>query len=636
MATISSPTTGKRRRPSDQDVPTDSAKAHDSSSSSDEEVGPALPGTAPAKKKRRVLRHESLYVAALPRGTRYSRSLMHTNQLAFVTFTPNTDFLVTASINGVVAFWKKSIGGEHVDFVKNFGAHLEDVTGAACSWDGKSYASCSKDKTIKVWDVATFDMVGATTLIKTPSCICFVNGRGGSGSPLVAVGNEVDGDIEVYDGTGSGNQPLYVIKGVHRKPLSCLAYNVDFDCVVSADENGMVEYWQPGPNAEKPQGVFEIKSKTDLFDFRKAKSSPVSISFSPNGKQFAALSFPDRKVRVFDFASGKLYRTYDESLTTINEMQQAGTALTSLEDIEFGKRLTVERELDNPIVRKRMNVIFDETGNFILYGSLFGTKVINTLTNRVVKVYGQEEKLRPLNLALYQGQPEQKGVVTVQMAASENPLLREAEARDSMLVATAQGKVRFYMFTNEEEVSKPTRDVRNEKLEQSNDTKRSGKSTKAASLASAAVVHTTLGDIHLRLFPDAAPKTVENFVTHCRNGYYNNVIFHRVIKKFMIQTGDPMGDGTGGESIWGGNFEDEFTSLKHDKPYTLSMANAGPNTNGSQFFITTVKTPWLDNKHTIFGRAVQGLDVVHGIENTKTLKHEKPDKDIKIVNISIT
>ena len=197
---------------------------------------------------------------------------MHTNQLAYVTFTPNTDFLITASINGVVAFWKKGTGGEHVEFVKNFGAHLEDVVGTACSWDGKSYATCSKDKTIKVWDVATFDMVGAITLMKTLSCICFVNGRGGGGSPLVAVGNEVDGDIEVYDGTGSENKPLYVIKGVHRKPLSCLAYNVEYDCVISADDNGMVEYWQPGPNAEKPHRVFEIKSKTDLFDFRKVRT----------------------------------------------------------------------------------------------------------------------------------------------------------------------------------------------------------------------------------------------------------------------------------------------------------------------------------------------------------------------------
>jgi peptidylprolyl isomerase domain and WD repeat-containing protein 1 len=143
-----------------------------------------------------------------------------------------------------------------------------------------------------------------------------------------------------------------------------------------------------------------------------------------------------------------------------------------------------------------------------------------------------------------------------------------------------------------------------------------------------------MGDIHLRLFPSAAPKTVENFVTHARNGYYNNTIFHRVIKKFMIQGGDPLGDGTGGESIWGGEFEDEFSTLRHDKPYTLSMANAGPNTNASQFFITTEKTPWLDGKHTIFGRAVKGLDVVHKIENVKNFKG-KPVDDVKIVSITI-
>ena len=105
-----------------------------------------------------------------------------------------------------------------------------------------------------------------------------------------------------------------------------------------------------------------------------------------------------------------------------------------------------------------------------------------------------------------------------------------------------------------------------------------------------AVLHTSLGDIVLRLFADAAPKAVENFATHARNGYYNNVIFHRVIRKFMIQTGDPLGDGTGGESIWGREFADEFSELRHDRAYTVSMANAGPGTNASQFFITTEKT----------------------------------------------
>jgi peptidylprolyl isomerase domain and WD repeat-containing protein 1 len=100
---------------------------------------------------------------------------------------------------------------------------------------------------------------------------------------------------------------------------------------------------------------------------------------------------------------------------------------------------------------------------------------------------------------------------------------------------------------------------------------------------------------------------MENFLGHCQSGYYDNVLFHRVIAGFMIQTGDPLGDGTGGESIWGNEFDDEILSqLRHDRPFTVSMANAGPNTNGSQFFITTVATPWLDGKHTVFGRVVKG------------------------------
>ena len=104
----------------------------------------------------------------------------------------------------------------------------------------------------------------------------------------------------------------------------------------------------------------------------------------------------------------------------------------------------------------------------------------------------------------------------------------------------------------------------------------------------------------------------------------------------MIQTGDPLGDGTGGESLWGGEFEDEIVKeLRHDRPYTLSMANAGKNTNGSQFFITTVATPWLDDKHTVFGRATSGLDVIHKIENAHIDKRDKPKEDIQIFSISL-
>jgi peptidylprolyl isomerase domain and WD repeat-containing protein 1 len=192
------------------------------------------------------------------------------------------------------------------------------------------------------------------------------------------------------------------------------------------------------------------------------------------------------------------------------------------------------------------------------------------------------------------------------------------------------------MFTNDDNISKSDRDVHNEKPRNLNSAKKAQEEAeKESRMASAATIHTTMGDIHIRMFPQHAPKAVENFTVHSKNNYYNNIIFHRVIRKFMIQAGDPLGDGTGGDSIWGKEFEDEFTpELSHDKPYVVSMANAGPGTNASQFFITTEKAPWLDGKHTIFGRVVRGMDVVHLIENVKVWK-EKPVEDVKIVNISI-
>ncbi|GME28425.1 hypothetical protein GTA08_BOTSDO02948 [Neofusicoccum parvum] len=578
-------------------------------SSDDDDFGPALPSQVP-KKKRRKLPYESLYVAALPASARYSKSLMHKEQLCFSTFTPYTDFLITSSIDGVVKFWKKTRDG--VEFVKEFRAHNGEVKAVSVSADGRSFASAGADNTVKIFDVITFDLLAMVTLEALPKCLCWVHNRGAS-LPLLAVSLETEKTIRIYDGRGENQQPIHTIAGLHRSPVSLMAYNNEYDCVVSADAGGMLEYWRPGGSYEKPDNVFQMKSSTNLFEFKKAKSVPSSITISPNGTQFATFSFPDRKVRVFDFATAKLHRTYDESIATIVEMQQAGTALQKLEDVEFGRRLAVERELEHPAVKPRINVIFDETGHFIMYGSVLGTKVINTFTNRVVKVYGKDEPFRALNLALYQGQPEKKGVMTVEMAARF-------------------GKVRFYMFTNDDQISKSERDVQNEKPRSVNARKQDEQ--KAAESGTSAIIHTTYGDVHVRLFPEAAPKAVENFVVHSRNGYYNNVIFHRVIRKFMIQTGDPLGDGTGGESIWGKEFEDEFSTLKHDKPYTVSMANAGPNTNGSQFFVTTEKTPWLDNKHTIFGRAVAGLDVIHKIENARTYK-ERPEEDIKIVNISI-
>lgn len=151
-----------------------------------------------------------------------------------------------------------------------------------------------------------------------------------------------------------------------------------------------------------------------------------------------------------------------------------------------------------------------------------------------------------------------------------------------------------------------------------------------------AEIETNMGTFEVALFPDIAPKASENFLTHAKDGYYNGVIFHRVIKGFMIQGGDPTGTGRGGQSIFGAPFEDEVTdSAKFDRVGLLAMANAGPKTNGSQFFITTAATPWLNKKHTIFGEVVKGYDVIQKIEGTKTGPGDRPVEDVKILKITI-
>ncbi|WP_430336789.1 peptidylprolyl isomerase [Rossellomorea vietnamensis] len=174
---------------------------------------------------------------------------------------------------------------------------------------------------------------------------------------------------------------------------------------------------------------------------------------------------------------------------------------------------------------------------------------------------------------------------------------------------------------------------------------------------------TSMGTIKIKLFPEQAPKTVENFIKHSKDGYYDGLKFHRVIKDFMIQGGDPNGNGTGGESIYGESFEDEFSPELFNLRGALSMANAGPDTNGSQFFIVQKSdidpqledqmksagfpdqivdaymenggTPWLDQKHTVFGQVVDGMDIVDKIANVEVGANDLPKEDVVIENIKV-
>ncbi|XP_024539754.1 peptidyl-prolyl cis-trans isomerase CYP71 isoform X2 [Selaginella moellendorffii] len=589
-----------------------------------EEEGDAAPAPGPApaptRKPKRPLDFEHAFLDALPCAAMYEKSFMHRDVVTHVAVSV-ADFFITGSCDGHLKFWKKK--GTGVEFVKHFRSHVGPIEGLAVSADGLLCCTISNDRSAKIYDVVNYDMISMLRLSFVPGAAEWVVKQGSTDSKL-AISDRATPAVHIFDARSGSNDPL-ISNEVHGSPVKLMKFIPAFDTVVSIDDKGMIEYWLT-KTMEFPYKVvnFKYKTETDLYTLAKCKTTVSALEVSQDGLQFVTSS-PDRRIRVFRFKTGKLRRTFDESLEVAQDLQRSDQPLCRLDAFDFGRRMAVEKEIEKAENVPPANAIFDESGNFLLYATLLGVKVVNLSTNKVARILGGS------------------GVKKVKKipAAGANAVDQKESVTDPTLICCAFKKHRFYIFSRREpeeaEDASKGRDVFNEKPppEELLAISDVGKAT-TTSLPLNVMMHTTLGDIHIRLYPEECPRTVENFTTHCRNGYYDNLIFHRVIRGFMIQTGDPLGDGTGGQSIWGGEFEDEFhKSLRHDRPFTVSMANAGLNTNGSQFFITTVATPWLDNKHTVFGRVVKGMDVVQAIEKVKTDKSDKPYQDVKILNVTV-
>ncbi len=576
----------------------------------------------------------------------YEKSYLHRDVVSHVLAVPAADFFVTASVDGFVKFWKKN--ADSIEFVKMFRCHLKPVTALCASHDGALVCSASTDRTAKVYDVKTFDMINILSLAFEPGAAEFVY-RADSPTCLLALAPLDAPAIHLFDARAAHAEPLASAPAsLHRHPVHLLRFNAAANAAISCDTGGAVEYWSAAPDARfhfpADAVAFRFKLDTDLLLFQRAKLRPVSLAVSADGERFATLS-NDRHVRLFSFRKGKVLRDYDESLAVATALQSDGSAQLRLENIDFGRRMALEREIDalltaNARSRALGTVLFDASGHFLLYPTLHGIKVVNVETNALARTLGFiESGVRSTALALYQGKPakDRTGAKSADAVMdASGAAVAAAAGEDPTLIACALKSDRFYVYTRREPSDDEPRDIFNERPRADQVAAAAAANVRAANLARYATIHTTRGDIRCRLFLDECPRTVENFCTHARNGYFNNLIFHRVIKNFMIQTGDPKGDGTGGESIWGKDFEDEFDpKLKHDRPGVLSMANCGPNTNGSQFFVTCAAVSRLDGKHTVFGRVVSGMDTVHVIERVHCDKNDRPIDDIKIVSVTV-
>ena len=553
----------------------------------------------------------------LPMSHSYTKSYMHKDFIDHIISNPITDFIFTTSTDGILKFWKKKYIG--IEYVKQFKSHPNKITGISISNDGLFLCTCSfKDEYLKIYDIINVDMINFIKLNFFPFLCEFIS-KSNLMNKICAVSEKEKGNIYIIDIKKNS-----IIKKLemHHSQITNMKINWIYETIISTDNIGMIEYWSNKENYDLPDKYikFSLKIETDLYNLSELKYPIISLTISPNGKLFSL--FSNDNFYIFDFLTGKI--KYE-----INENPKQYFQEKEIPEIEKEIRKYIEN-LPSP------NIQFDESNNYIYYPTPIGIKLIELKSNKLITILGKKENERFININLFQGKSlkNNSGIIGQGGKSSQGE-----KVIDPILFAISYKKIRFFLFSKNDikEDEKLKRDIINEKIIEKPNKNIINQNIKNPNikLPKQAILETSFGEIHIKLYSDLCPKTVENFIKLSKKGYYDNLIFHRVIKNFMIQTGDPKGNGTGGESIWGGTFEDEFNDLLTHDSFTVSMANFGPNTNGSQFFITTVPCKWLDGKHTVFGKVFRGMENVQSIENVKCDKNDKPYNDVKLYKVRI-
>lgn len=575
---------------------------------------------------------------ALPCATLYERSYMHRAPVTHVVVAGGADFVITGDAGGAVKFWKKAAIG--ITFVKVYRAHVGGIAALVGSPDGSRVASVGDDGTVKFFDVASFDLTTLARLGFYPSSAAWAYAPGAP-RKILAVADAHSPTVTLLDGDDGAAAPLARAR-LHAAPVLALTFSPATGLIISADSNGTIECWSPDASAAfaAPPGTLDYASKldTDLFALARAKTHATAITTS---KQLFAVSSTDGHVRVFHIPTGRMTREFAEGC----EDYASGSASSpALSPQELATRIARERvarqaaaahtaallapraanaaaEADANVPplalsaprEPPLNALFDASGFLLLVPTLLGIKVISLDSNKCIALIGAADAAAsppPGGLALFQGVPNMGGSQApggggVSFSGDAAPLA------DPMLFGIAPpARTRFLLFSRrepdgaaelEEGDDAPSllaaRDTLNEPPNRADaaaaaaarDAATARRPGGAAAAPGREVCITTdRGDIIVQLFPQDAPKAVENFLALSRRGYYAQAQFFRVIKGFMCQTGDPTNSGTGGESIWGTEFDDEIVAHRRfTAPGVLAMANAGPKTNGSQFFITT-------------------------------------------------
>ncbi|CCE73286.1 Piso0_000317 [Millerozyma farinosa CBS 7064] len=610
--------TTKRKLEDDQDSSSEE-------SSDDDIVGPSMSDVLPKAvskssetKKPKIEQEHHVEKFDLPFDKDYTYSYVLNDRItALSQATADKFLLITGSQNGFVQFWRRK---EKSDNSKETSMRSDtnqdtggiEIVSEICAHPGKEIslllldsltsklASIAKDdKLCNIYDLNTLDMIQRIPLTFIPDTSRFNLGcwfTKDMNSYLIL--SEKDAcTIHIIN---PEDEEEHSTKQIHKQPTSIILPNLQHDCIVSFDKRGMIEYWNPFTDEHPSRLKFRFKTETDLMVFVKQKTPVDTAVLDTSESKLVAYSSISHSIKIFDFETGKLETTLMLEVSEITDDRNCPTTM---------------------IYDSNNDLIYLSYGNYI--------SVLDIKSGSSVFKLGES--------CIPRDQPISRFVISKQfsfkrfdidMVVSKNEILESELEKESTLFAITSNGHNLMSF-----------DRTNPKLttvDLKGKTWTRQKTKTVQTNFPVVVLHTSLGDIRVKLFNDAASKTAENFITLCKRNFYDNITFHRVIKDFMIQSGDPTGDGTGGISAWNNHFEDEFSaSLNHSRPYMLSMANSGPNTNGSQFFITTTSTPWLDNKHTVFGEVIDGHDTVKAIEGSETDRNDKPVNQIIILSTSI-
>jgi len=305
----------------------------------------------------------------------YEKSFQHRDVVDGVYSSTEADFIITTSLDGHLKFWKKNYIG--IEAVKHYKAHQSKITGVSISPSGFHMATCSsKDDALKIFDILNFDMIHFMKLEFTPYLCEFLN-KSNNPELILVVTEKNSGNMHIIKGESKG-EILKTIK-IHSFPILVMKFNVVYNTLITIDQSGMIEYSEP-QTSELPSTVnFKYKAETDLYTLSQNKLTCLSLTVSPNGR-FMAMMCKDKVIRIFNFLTGKIYKTYNESVKHYfeNYNEIVSNDKLKIDKSDYDKRLVLEREIEKYIdVLPGLNAQFDDSNKFICYSSMLGIKIVN-------------------------------------------------------------------------------------------------------------------------------------------------------------------------------------------------------------------------------------------------------------------